>query len=45
MNTFIYSSSYLENDTRFSQTKMHAQSVYPFSDQNGAKTLPEWGRT
>ena len=24
---------------------MHGQSVYPFSDQNGAKTLPEWGCT
>ena len=34
MNTFIYSRSYLENDTRFSQTKMHGQSVYTFSDQN-----------
>ena len=43
MNTFIYSRSSLENDTRFSQTKMHGQSVYLFSDQNGAKTLPEYG--
>ena len=36
INTFIHSRSSLENHTRF-QTK----SVYPFSVQNGAKTLPD----
>ena len=39
-STFIHSRSSLENHTRF-QTKM--VSVYPFSDQNGAKPLPDWG--
>ena len=39
INTFIHSRSSLENHTRF-QSKM-GQSVYPFSDQNGAKTLPD----
>ena len=33
--------SSLENHARF-QTKM-VSGVYPFSDQNGAKTLPDWG--
>ena len=39
INTFIHSRSFLKNHTRF-QTKMHGQSVYPFSDQYGAKTIP-----
>ena len=39
INTFINSCSSLENHTRF-QTK-NVQSVYPFLDQNGAKTLPD----
>ena len=38
INTFIRSRSSLENHIRF-QTKM-GQSVYPFSDQKGPKTLP-----
>ena len=37
INTFIHSHSSLENHTQF-QTKMGK--VYPFSDQNGTKTLP-----
>ena len=39
INTFTNSRSSLENDTRF-QTK-NGQTVYPFSDQNGAKTLSD----
>ena len=35
INTFIHSRSFLKNHTRF-QTKMHGQSLYPFSDQYGA---------
>ena len=35
---FIHPRSSLENPTRF-QTEMG--SVYPFSDQNGGKTLPD----
>ena len=40
INTFKHSRSSLENHTRF-QTKC----VHPFSDQNGAKPLPDGGRT
>ena len=39
INTFIHSRSFLKNHTRF-QTKMHGQSVCPFSDQYGAKIIP-----
>ena len=35
INTFIQSRSSLENHTRF------GQNVHPFSDQKGAKTLPD----
>ena len=35
----IHTSSSLENHTRF---QTNGQSVYPFSDQNGVKTLPIW---
>ena len=35
INTFIHSRSSLENHTRF------GQNVHPFSDQKGAKTLPD----
>ena len=37
INTFIRSRSSFENRTRF---RTPGQSVYPFSDPNGAKTLP-----
>ena len=40
INTFIHSRSSLRNQTRF-QTKMGKVSLYPFSDQNGAKTLAD----
>ena len=40
INTFIHSRSSLENHTRF-ETKMGKVYDYPFSDQNGAKTLPD----
>ena len=36
-NTFIRSRGSLENHTRF---KTNGQSLYPFSDQNGSKTIP-----
>ena len=39
INTFIYSRSSLENHTR--DSRPNGQSVYPFSDQTGAKTLPD----
>ena len=35
----VHTSSSLENHTRF---QTNGQSVYPFSDQNGVKTLPIW---
>ena len=40
INTFLHSRSSLENHTQF-QTKMGEVYSYPFSDQNGAKTLPD----
>ena len=36
-NTFIRSCRSLENHTRFNFT---GQNLYPFSDQNGSKTIP-----
>ena len=38
-NTLIHNRSSLVNHTRF-QTKNYGQNLYPFSDQNGTKTLP-----
>ena len=38
INTLIHSRSSLENHTRF---RPKWQSVYPFSDHNGTKTLPD----
>ena len=38
-NTFIHYRSSLVNLTRF-QTSQNGQNLYPFSDQNGAKTKP-----
>ena len=38
-DAFILSGSSLENHTRF-QTKMHGQSLFPFSDQKGSKSIP-----
>ena len=35
----IHTRSSLENHTRF---QTNGQSVYPFSNQNGVKTLPIW---
>ena len=40
INFFIRSHSSLKTHTRF-QTKMGTVYVYPFSDQNGTKTLPD----
>ena len=40
INTFIHFRSSLENRTR-SQNKM-GQRLYPFSDQNSAKTILDW---
>ena len=34
----------LKNHTRF-QSKMHGQSLHPFSDRNSAKAMPFWGST
>ena len=40
-NTIIYSRSSLENPTRFqTKKKINDKSLYPFLDQNGAKTTP-----
>ena len=38
-NTFIRSRGSLENHTRF-KTVIKGQNLYPFSDQNGSKTIP-----
>ena len=44
INTFIHTHSSLENHTRF-QLDQKGQSVCPFLDQNGPKTIPFWGGT
>ena len=44
INTFIHSRSFLKNHSRF-QTKMHGQSVYPFSDLIRCKYHTLWGGT
>ena len=38
---FLHSRSSPENPTRFQTKIQNGQSVYPYSDQDGAKTLPD----
>ena len=40
MNTFIYSRSFLENDTRFSQTKMMGKVFTRFQTKAAPKPYP-----
>ena len=44
INTFIHTHSSVENHTR-SKLDQKGQSVCPFLDQKGSKTLPFWGGT